>query len=116
MNRFALWTRLMGHERVTDHMLGHIPHLMWSFDQMNPAFVSIRKVPLTPASCVDLSLYHKAVARERSCDRFRLLWSASHCSTRNRHPRGGQKISGLVLVNIHKEEKLMVGRVEESNV
>jgi len=54
--------------------------------------------------------------RERSCDRLRLLWSPSHCSTRNRHPRGGQKISGLVLVNIHKEEKLIEVRVVERAV
>jgi hypothetical protein len=97
-------------------MLGHISHLMWSFDQMNPTFISIRKVPLSPASCVDLSLYHKAVARKRSRDRLRLLWSPSHCSTRYRYPGGGKKISGLVFVNIHKEEKLIEGRVVERAV
>ena len=106
----------MGHERVADHMLGHISHLMWSFDQMNPAFVSIRKVPLSPASCVDLSLYHKAVARERSCDGFRLLRCFRYSPPRDRYPRGGKKISGLVLVNVHKEEKLIEGRVVESAV
>jgi hypothetical protein len=63
---------------------------------------------------MDLRLHDKAVAGKTPGNGFRLFRRFGDGSPGYRHSGGRKKIPSLVFVNVHKEEKLMVGRVGES--
>jgi hypothetical protein len=62
---------------------------------------------------MNLRLHDKAVARKTPSNGLRLLRRFGHSPAGHRDSGGRKKISSLVFVNIHKEEKLMIGRVGE---
>jgi hypothetical protein len=63
---------------------------------------------------MNLCLHHKAVARKTTGNGFGLLRCSGDSSPGHCHPSGRKKIASLVFVNVHKKEKLMMGRVGES--
>jgi hypothetical protein len=114
MNRFSFRTGLMRDQGIADHMLGHIPDLMRGFHQMHPAFVAVLKMALSPTPGMNLRLHDKAVARKAAGNGFRLFCRFGHSPPGHRDSGGRKKIPSLIFVNVHKEEKLMIGRVGES--
>jgi len=97
-------------------VLGDLPDLMRRLDEMNSTFIPIDKMSFSTAPRMNLCLHDKTVAGKAPGNGFRLLSCFCYSTPRNRYSCGGEKVSSLVFMNIHKEEKLMIGRVEERGI
>jgi hypothetical protein len=106
----------MGDEGVANHVLGDFPHLMWGLNEMNSTLISIYEMPFSTAPRMNLRLYDKAVTGKAPSNGLRLFRCFCYSTSGNRYSCGGEKVPSLVFMNIHKEEKLMVGRVEERGI
>jgi hypothetical protein len=73
-------------------------------------------MPFSTAPGMNLRLNDKAVAGKATSNGLRLFRCFCYSTPWHRHSGGRKKIPSLVFVNIHKEEKLMVGRVEERGI
>jgi hypothetical protein len=89
---------------------------MWGLNEMNSTFISIHEMPFSTSPRMNLCLHDKTVTGKAPSNGFRLLGGFSYGTPRNGHSCGGEKIPSLIFVNVHKEEKLMVGRVEERGI
>jgi hypothetical protein len=89
---------------------------MGGLDQMNSTLIPIDKMPFSTAPRMNLCLHNKAVAGKAPSNGLRLFRCFCYSTPRNGHSCGGKKFPSLIFVNIHKEEKLMVGRVEERGI